>query len=123
MLAFDGLTKLYGDRTILSGVDGLLEYGEKIMLVGGNGAGKSTLFKLLLGQEAADQGKLEHGSRLDIGYLAQTDTGYWQEDSAGIFPRGSWARRRGCQRASGHITVLRCRSLQVGKSTVRRGVD
>ena len=40
------------------------------MLVGGNGAGKSTLFKLLLGQEAADRGKLEHGSRLDIGYLA-----------------------------------------------------
>ena len=27
VLAFDGLTKLYGDRTILSGVDGLLEYG------------------------------------------------------------------------------------------------
>ncbi len=78
VLAFDGLTKLYGDRTILSEVDGLLEYGEKIMLVGGNGAGKSTLFKLLLGQQAADRGKLEQGSRLDIGYLAQdeySDTG------------------------------------------------
>jgi ATP-binding cassette subfamily F protein 3 len=73
VLAFNGLTKQYGDRTILSGVDGLLEYGEKIMLVGGNGAGKSTLFKLLLGQEAADRGKLEHGSRLDIGYLAQDE--------------------------------------------------
>ena len=27
VLAFNGLTKQYGDRTILSGVDGLLEYG------------------------------------------------------------------------------------------------
>jgi len=65
--------KGYGEREILRGVSGLLEYGDKIALIGRNGSGKTTLFKLLLGEEQPNAGKLEWGARVDVGYLAQQE--------------------------------------------------
>ncbi|WP_405154357.1 ribosomal protection-like ABC-F family protein [Paenibacillus sp. FSL K6-0108] len=65
--------KAYGERLILRGVSGLLEYGDKIALIGRNGSGKTTLFKLLLGQEQLTAGNLEWGARVDVGYLAQQE--------------------------------------------------
>ncbi|MCQ6561474.1 ribosomal protection-like ABC-F family protein [Paenibacillus mendelii] len=73
VLRFEGLTKSFGAAQVLSGMNGELEYGEKIMLVGPNGSGKSTFIKLLLGEEHAEEGTFEWGSRVDIGYLAQLD--------------------------------------------------
>lgn len=65
--------KSYGERPILLGVSGLLEYGDKIALIGRNGSGKTTLFKLLLGEEQPSAGNLEWGARVDVGYLAQQE--------------------------------------------------
>jgi len=65
--------KSYGEREILRGISGLLEYGDKIALIGRNGSGKTTLFKLLLGEEQPNAGKLEWGARVDVGYLAQQE--------------------------------------------------
>ncbi|MCF7757686.1 ATP-binding cassette domain-containing protein [Paenibacillus xylanexedens] len=65
--------KGYGEREILRGISGLLEYGDKIALIGRNGSGKTTLFKLLLGDEQPNAGKLEWGARVDVGYLAQQE--------------------------------------------------
>ncbi|QLG37899.1 ABC-F family ATP-binding cassette domain-containing protein [Paenibacillus sp. E222] len=65
--------KAYGERQILRGVSGLLEYGDKIALIGRNGSGKTTLFKLLLGEEQPSAGNLEWGARVDVGYLAQQE--------------------------------------------------
>ena len=65
--------KAYGERPILCGVSALLEYGDKIALIGRNGSGKTTLFKLLLGEEQPSAGQLEWGARVDVGYLAQQE--------------------------------------------------
>jgi heme exporter protein A len=43
----DGLTKYYGYRQILSGVDLRVEWGEFCVLLGPNGVGKSTLMRIL----------------------------------------------------------------------------
>ena len=45
----DRLTKRYGRRTILDGLDFEIERGERVALLGMNGAGKTTLFRCLLG--------------------------------------------------------------------------
>lgn len=69
----DGVAKRYGSKVVLDRVDGLLEFGEKVALVGRNGSGKSTLFKLLLGLEQADEGTVALGARVEPGYLAQDE--------------------------------------------------
>lgn len=69
----EDVEKRYGNRDILKGVSALLEYGDKTALIGRNGSGKTTLFKLLLGEEQPDAGKLEWGARVDVGYLAQQE--------------------------------------------------
>ncbi|MBH5318343.1 ABC-F family ATP-binding cassette domain-containing protein [Paenibacillus sp. GSMTC-2017] len=73
VLSFEVVTKQFGDRHILKGSTANLLYGEKVVLIGNNGSGKSTLFKILLGEIAADSGKVELGARVDIGYLAQQE--------------------------------------------------
>ncbi|MEK5551199.1 ribosomal protection-like ABC-F family protein [Paenibacillus sp. FSL L8-0689] len=73
VLQFEDIVKAYGERQILSGATGSLEFGEKVALLGDNGAGKTTLLKLLLGQESVDAGTVQWGTRVEYGYLAQQE--------------------------------------------------
>ncbi|NRF94326.1 ABC-F type ribosomal protection protein [Paenibacillus frigoriresistens] len=73
VIRFEDVNKRYGDKVLLQRASGLLEYGEKVMLVGSNGSGKTTLLRMILGEEQPDQGELELGARVDIGYLAQQE--------------------------------------------------
>ncbi|WP_068497642.1 ribosomal protection-like ABC-F family protein [Paenibacillus kribbensis] len=73
VLQFEEIVKSYGERQILKGATGSLEFGEKVALLGDNGSGKTTLLKLLLGQESADAGTVQWGSRVEYGYLAQQE--------------------------------------------------
>ncbi|BFT75582.1 ribosomal protection-like ABC-F family protein [Paenibacillus sp. P36] len=73
VIVFDDVSKRYGDKVLLRQASGLLEYGEKVMLLGHNGSGKTTLLKMLLGEVQPDGGDLQIGARVDIGYLAQQE--------------------------------------------------
>ena len=66
-----GVSVGYGGEEVLTGVDLVVERGEKIALVGPNGAGKSTLLKLLMGELEASAGTLQMGNNVDIAYFAQ----------------------------------------------------
>ncbi|OIA99991.1 ABC transporter ATP-binding protein [Paenibacillus sp. LC231] len=70
---FEQVEVSYGKQAVLRGASGLIEFGEKIALMGSNGSGKTTLFKVLLGELTPDSGLLEWGSRVDVGYLAQQE--------------------------------------------------
>jgi macrolide transport system ATP-binding/permease protein len=63
------ISKSYGDRTVLSGIDLTAAPGQRLGLVGENGAGKSTLLRILAGVEPPDTGDIVRPP--DIGYLAQ----------------------------------------------------
>ena len=54
-----GVSRAYGGRLAVDGVDLTLRAGEGIGLVGHNGAGKSTLIKLMLGLIDPSAGRLE----------------------------------------------------------------
>ncbi|NOV01592.1 ribosomal protection-like ABC-F family protein [Paenibacillus planticolens] len=73
VIAFEDVSKRYGNKVLLQQANGLLEYGEKVMLLGHNGSGKTTLLKMMLGEVLPDRGELEIGARVDIGYLAQQE--------------------------------------------------
>ncbi|MEU4275096.1 ABC-F family ATP-binding cassette domain-containing protein [Streptomyces tanashiensis] len=65
------LTKAYGRRPVLDGVDLAVDRGSRLIVLGLNGAGKTTLLRLLAGQEAPDAGRVVRGHGLRLGYFAQ----------------------------------------------------
>ena len=64
------VSKGFGERTLFSDVNLLVEGGERIALLGDNGTGKSTFIKCLLGEEGC-QGKIQFGPTVKWGYLPQ----------------------------------------------------
>lgn len=61
----------YDGEPVLTGVDLVVERGQKVALVGANGAGKSTVVKTLIGEIEPIAGKVELGNNVDIAYFAQ----------------------------------------------------
>jgi ATP-binding cassette subfamily F protein 3 len=66
-----GVTFAYGERTILDGVDLVIERGRKVALVGPNGAGKSTLLRLLGGRLGAQAGEVRLGAAVTAAFVDQ----------------------------------------------------
>ena len=56
MISVIGLTKSFGDKEVLRGIDLEIGRGESLMLVGGSGAGKSVFIKHLIGLLQPDEG-------------------------------------------------------------------
>lgn len=71
MIKARGLTKRYGARTVLAGIDLDLERGGTLLVTGPNGSGKTTLLRLLAGLAAPTAGSLDIAlDRRHLGYLA-----------------------------------------------------
>ena len=66
-----GVTKAFGDRTIVRNFSATILRGDKVGLIGPNGAGKTTLLKLILGELEADQGHIRQGANLQVAYFDQ----------------------------------------------------
>jgi ATP-binding cassette, subfamily F, member 3 len=71
----EDLSKSYGDKHVLEGVDLLIERNSKIAFVGQNGQGKSTLAKMMVG-EIPFEGHLKLGHNVEVGYFAQNQSEY-----------------------------------------------
>ena len=71
----ENLSKSYGDKHVLEGVDLLIERNSKIAFVGQNGQGKSTLAKMMVG-EIPFEGHLKLGHNVEVGYFAQNQSEY-----------------------------------------------
>jgi len=81
MIHFDNIAKQNGHQILFTSVSAALFKGEKVVLVGPNGSGKSTLFRMIIGEDQPDEGKvsIEHG--VTIGYSSQ-DVGEMADRSA-----------------------------------------
>jgi len=60
----EGVSKSYGDRTIIRDFTLRIQRGDRIGVVGANGAGKTTLLKLLTGEIQPDHGKVDRAKTL-----------------------------------------------------------
>ncbi len=89
LFRFDNVSKSYGSHEVLREVSFQINPGEHVGLVGRNGAGKTTSFKLLLGIEDPDEGRIEQMRGLRIGLLEQQvhaeGTGTVRESALEVF--------------------------------------
>jgi len=65
VIVAEGVSKSFGDRTIIKNFDFRVQRGDRIGIVGANGAGKSTLLKLLTGEIQPDAGSITLAPTLD----------------------------------------------------------
>jgi energy-dependent translational throttle protein EttA len=85
----DGLAKGYGDRLLFDGLSFSLPPAGIVGVVGPNGAGKTTLFRLIVGEERPDAGKLRLGDTVELAYVDQSREALdaastvWKEISGG----------------------------------------
>jgi ATP-binding cassette ChvD family protein len=67
----EGVKKSYGDRLLMEDLSFDLPRGGIVGIIGPNGAGKTTLFKMIMGQEKPDAGKLTVGETVVASYVDQ----------------------------------------------------
>ena len=121
---FKNVHKAYGSQSIYAGLDFLVRRKERWCVLGANGAGKSTLLKLVAGAAAPDQGSVNLGSSVKMGYFAQhsmdlldgEDTVFESLDKS--FPQAGQGALRslaGCFGFSGDDIEKTCRVLSGGE--------
>lgn len=73
-IAVSNLSKSYGAQTLIADFSYIFLKNDRIGIVGPNGCGKSTLLKLILGQILPDNGTVEIGETIKIGYFSQDNS-------------------------------------------------
>ena len=66
-----GISKKYGDKTIINDFNYIFLSDDRIGIVGENGCGKSTLMKIIMGVVKPDEGTVDIGQTVKIGYFSQ----------------------------------------------------
>jgi len=67
----EGVRKSFGDKLLVEDLSFDLPKGGIVGIIGPNGAGKTTLFKMIMGLEKADAGKLQVGETVVPSYVDQ----------------------------------------------------
>jgi sulfate-transporting ATPase len=84
------LSKGFGDRLLIDGLNFRLPRGGIVGIIGPNGAGKTTLFRMITGQDEPDSGTIKIGETVKLGYVDQSRDSLdgkktvWQEISGGL---------------------------------------
>jgi energy-dependent translational throttle protein EttA len=83
-----GVSKGFGDRLLVEGMNFSLPPGGIVGIIGPNGAGKTTLFRMITGSEKPDAGSLVVGETVKLGYVDQDrplnpSKTIWEEISGG----------------------------------------
>ncbi|SDH35623.1 MULTISPECIES: ATP-binding cassette domain-containing protein [unclassified Duganella] len=98
----ENISKVYGERSIISNFTGTILRGDKVGLIGANGAGKTTLLKIILGELAPDSGEAKLGTKLQVAYFDQMRTQLNEEASLvdTISPGSDWVEVNGQRKHS-----------------------
>jgi ATP-binding cassette ChvD family protein len=84
-----GLKKGFGDRLLIENLSFSLPPAGIVGVIGPNGAGKTTLFRMIVGEEQPDAGKLKLGETVELAYVDQSrdaldpEKNVWEEISGG----------------------------------------
>ena len=79
-LEVEGLSKGYDGTPLFSGLDMMVEVGERIAIIGPNGIGKTTLLRSLVGDTTPDSGTVKWSENSTVGYFAQDHADDFKDD-------------------------------------------
>jgi ATPase subunit of ABC transporter with duplicated ATPase domains len=126
VVVIDHVQKAYGRRVIYDGLSLTIRRGERWCVMGRNGAGKTTLLKMVAGALAPDNGHVEIGASVKMGYFAQQALDVLNPDLTVFeqmekdYPHESTGMLRnilGAFQFSGDDTDKRIRALSGGEKT------
>ncbi len=66
------LSKGFNNRLLIDDLECSIPQGAIVGIIGGNGAGKSTFFRMLTGEDRPDEGVIDLGETVDMGYVDQS---------------------------------------------------
>ena len=90
VIEFDNVTKSFGDRVLIDDLSFKIPAGAIVGIIGPNGAGKSTLFRMIMGKEKPDSGKITIGHTAQLSMVDQSrealpnDKSAWEAISGGL---------------------------------------
>ncbi|MGG1633739.1 ABC-F family ATP-binding cassette domain-containing protein [Paenibacillus sp. NRS-1760] len=71
ILEMENVKKSFGDRTLIRDFSYIAVPEDRVGIVGRNGSGKSTLMKLITGQLTPDEGTVDLGTTVKLGWFSQ----------------------------------------------------
>jgi len=83
-LELEGVSKGFEEEPLFSGLDLMVEVGERVAIIGPNGIGKTTLLRTLVGDLTPDNGVVKWSENSNIGYYAQDHSADFA-DKANLF--------------------------------------
>jgi len=95
-----GVTKRFGEKTVVDGLDLIVSRGDRIGFVGPNGAGKTTLVRLILGSLPPDAGSVRLGANVQPAYFDQMREQLDEERTVAetISPGSEWVEAGGARK-------------------------
>jgi ATP-binding cassette ChvD family protein len=90
VISVEGLSKGFGERTLIKDLHFKLPPNGIVGVIGPNGAGKSTLFRMITGQDKPDDGAIKVGDSVKLGFVDQSRDALdakktiWEEISGGL---------------------------------------
>ncbi|MDT8363555.1 MAG: energy-dependent translational throttle protein EttA [Nitrosomonas sp.] len=72
VIEFISVSKGFGDQLLIDNLSFKVPAGAIVGIIGSNGAGKSTLFRMIIGQDQPDTGKIKIGDTVKFAYVDQS---------------------------------------------------
>ncbi|GDX48333.1 ABC transporter ATP-binding protein [Bacteroidota bacterium] len=66
MIRIEGVTKSFGDKKVIEGIDASFDSGKCSLIIGASGSGKTVLMKIMVGLMQPTTGNIFYGGRTDL---------------------------------------------------------